>query len=461
MSEIALRAEQVSKRYRIGLRVDHHDSFRGAVIRALAAPFRNLSRLKRLSTFEKENGPDVLWALQDVSFEVKRGEVLGVVGRNGAGKSTLLKILSRITLPTRGQVFVTGRVGSLLEVGTGFHPELTGRDNIFLNGAILGMSRAEIRSKFDEIVDFAGVERFIDTPVKRYSSGMYLRLAFAVAAHFQPDILIVDEVLAVGDAEFQRKCLGKMEEVGKDGRTVIFVSHNMNAIERLCHSAILLQNGRVVREGSPHSVVSAYLASTSSPVTDRFWPDPETAPGNDRIRIRRATIRPSNGRPSDLISVNTDVEIEIEFWNLVPGTCVKPVLFLSTLDGLPVFATEPAACSPWRLQPRPKGLFRSTCRIPGGLLNDLQYRMAIYFMEGETNLAYRHWEVLRFPVRNVVEAGVGRHGEWYGVVRPRLDWTEEQVGHVVAADDGEEMATESDHAPADRRTERESFRVQA
>jgi lipopolysaccharide transport system ATP-binding protein len=254
MGEIAIRVERLGKRYRLGPAVDRGTAY-DAIAAALLAPFQ------RAAGKEGSKRPETIWALRDVTFDLHRGEVLGVIGRNGAGKSTLLKILSRITEPTEGAVDLCGRVGSLLEVGTGFHPELTGRENIFLNGAILGMRRAEIACKFDEIVAFAEVEAFLDTPVKHYSSGMYLRLAFAVAAHLEPEILLVDEVLAVGDADFQKKCLGKMGEVATGGRTVLFVSHNMPAVRRLCTSACLLEKGRIAASGDAVSVVEAYYRS--------------------------------------------------------------------------------------------------------------------------------------------------------------------------------------------------------
>ena len=240
-----------------------------------------------------------LWALRDVSFEVKRGEVVGIIGRNGAGKSTLLKILSRITEPTAGSAKIHGRVGSLLEVGTGFHPELTGRENIYLNGAILGMRRAEIERKFDEIVAFAEIERFLDTPVKRYSSGMYVRLAFAVAAHLEPEILLVDEVLAVGDAQFQKKCLGKMGDVAKEGRTVLFVSHNMVAVQTLCQRAFWLDSGQLKAQGEVGTIVTTYLRAglAEDDVTERVWPDIATAPGNETVRLHRISVRPEDGKP--------------------------------------------------------------------------------------------------------------------------------------------------------------------
>src|SRR5437016_1590224 len=257
MSETAIQVENVSKLYHIGERKPYK-TVRESLMNVLSAPSRLSRRLRKTKTRRADETE--LWALRDVSFEVKQGEVVGLIGRNGAGKSTLLKVLSRITEPTAGRITIRGRVGSLLEVGTGFHPELTGRENIFLNGAILGMRRAEIVRKFDEIVTFAEMDRFIDTPVKHYSSGMYMRLAFGVAAHLHPEILVVDEVLAVGDAQFQKKCLGKMEDVAKQGRTVLFVSHNMQAIRQMCHRAVWLAEGQLLMDGPSDAVVHQYLA---------------------------------------------------------------------------------------------------------------------------------------------------------------------------------------------------------
>ena len=262
MSDIAIRVENLGKRYRIGQR-ERYYALRDVLARSLTAPFRFLHRNNQ-SPIPDPQSPNFIWALKDVSFEVKQGEVVGIIGRNGAGKTTLLKILARITEPTEGYAEVRGRVGSLLEVGTGFHPELTGRENIYLSGAILGMTKREIDRKFDEIVAFSGVEQFLDTPLKHYSVGMQMRLAFAVAAHLDPEILLVDEVLAVGDLEFQKKCLGKMEEVSRSGRTVLFVSHQMNQIRRLCERVFWLDGGRIVRDGPTHEVVSAYEAAITS-----------------------------------------------------------------------------------------------------------------------------------------------------------------------------------------------------
>jgi lipopolysaccharide transport system ATP-binding protein len=273
MSDIAISVEGLGKRYRLGVQEDRHDTLLDTISAALRSPLSNFRRLKRLSRFAEVDTPDVLWALRDISFQVKRGEVVGIIGRNGAGKSTLLKILSRITEPTIGRVVLEGRVSSLLEVGTGFHPELSGRENVFLNGTILGMSRREVERKFEEIVEFSGIEKFIDTPVKRYSSGMKVRLAFAVAAHLEPEILVIDEVLAVGDAEFQKKCLGKMEDVARGGRTVLFVSHDLGAVQKLCPRSILLRYGGLAMDGATQSVMQEYLSALNRTDVDAFSAD--------------------------------------------------------------------------------------------------------------------------------------------------------------------------------------------
>jgi lipopolysaccharide transport system ATP-binding protein len=294
MSDIAIHVENLSKQYRIGGPQARYKTIRESLTEAVQAPFRRLSSVVRGQSSTVSN--ETIWALKDVSFEVKRGEVVGIIGRNGAGKTTLLKILSRITEPTEGYAEIHGRVGSLLEVGTGFHPELTGRENIYLNGAILGMKRTEIERKFDEIVDFSGVEKFMDTPVKHYSSGMYVRLAFAVAAHLEPEILLVDEVLAVGDVQFQKKCLGKMGDVAKEGRTVLFVSHNMAAVENLCQSGILLDAGKVMMQDEIISVIHHYLETilpdvASVPLSSRI-----DRSGNGRIRLTGFHIEDKHGR---------------------------------------------------------------------------------------------------------------------------------------------------------------------
>ncbi len=308
MTESIVTIENLSKRYVIGHQRANDDGLRHALEEAVRAPWKWLrpTRQQRSATQEE------FWALRDVNLQVEQGEVVGIIGRNGAGKSTLLKILSRITEPTHGRIRMRGRTASLLEVGTGFHQELTGRENIFLNGAILGMSRAEIKRKFDEIVDFAEVEKFLDTPVKRYSSGMYVRLAFAVAAHLEPEILIVDEVLAVGDADFQKKCLDKMDDAGHAGRTLFFVSHNMQAVTRLCQRCVLLQDGMVKLDGPTHQVASAYLSSGRETPAAREWSELSKAPGDEVVRLCAVRVRSEHGELVDTVDIRRPVGIELE-----------------------------------------------------------------------------------------------------------------------------------------------------
>jgi lipopolysaccharide transport system ATP-binding protein len=291
MAQPAIRVESIGKQYRLGARRARPQTMREAIGATLTAPLHNLRHLRSLGSADGKDRDDAIWALRDVSFEVGQGEVLGIVGNNGAGKSTLLKVLSQITTPTVGRAWVHGRMGSLLEVGTGFHPELTGRDNVYLNGAILGMERSYIASRFDEIVTFAEVERFLDTPVKHYSSGMYLRLAFAVAAHLPAEILVIDEVLAVGDAGFQKKCLAKMSEVANEGRTILFVSHNLNAIQRMCPRSVLLQGGRLLADGSTAEVLRQYLAQTPEAPSPGKWVDLSLAQRAGSQEVRFQAVR--------------------------------------------------------------------------------------------------------------------------------------------------------------------------
>lgn len=337
MSDIAIQVDDISKRYRIGLKEEVQDTFVGAFMHFVKRPVKNLQRLRNLSHFsENRQGPeDIIWALKDVSFEVNRGEVVGIIGRNGTGKSTLLKILARITEPTKGRAVVRGRVGSLLEVGTGFHPELTGRENTYLNGTILGMKKAEIDRKFDDIVDFAEVEKFIDTPVKRYSSGMRVRLAFAVAAHLQPEILLVDEVLAVGDTAFQKKCVGKMSNIAKEGRTILFVSHRMASIRKLCKSVYWLDNGTFRQMGPSDEVVTSY--------------EQEMLYGaNSQTRQQSVVVNDEHGVEVHRIhafvdSSNSSATLRVE----VQGRAMNPIgrlgigFQLSTLDGIVVSRIGP------------------------------------------------------------------------------------------------------------------------
>ncbi len=355
------------------------------------------------------------WALKDVSFEIKQGDRVGIIGRNGAGKSTLLKILSRITEPTTGCISIKGRIASLLEVGTGFHPELTGRENIYLNGAILGMSKAEIKRKFDEIVTFAEVEKFLDTPVKRYSSGMYVRLAFAVAAHLEPEILIVDEVLAVGDTQFQKKCLGKMEKVGQEGRTVLFVSHNLTAVKQLCTRALLLHQGKNIMLANSEQVINAYLQTETFNVLERTFDDINNAPGNEHARIKSIRILPNIATAYDSITTKTAITIESKFWTLIDSVYINLSLSLYNIEGECIFATASPSLK------LTKGVHTNLCHIPGNLLNDGAYTISIMVVRDESVCLYNFENAVSFEVTDERDVK-GWHGKWPGAVRPMLCW---------------------------------------
>jgi lipopolysaccharide transport system ATP-binding protein len=419
-----IRIENISKQYRIGVRKEAYTTLRDSVSEALRSPAR---------LWQNWNGgqkAETIWALRDISFSVQPGEVIGIIGRNGAGKSTLLKVLSRITEPTSGRIDLYGRVASLLEVGTGFHPELTGRENIYLNGAILGMRKAEIVAKFDEIVAFAELEKYIETPVKRYSSGMYMRLAFAVASHLEPEILVVDEVLAVGDAQFQKKCLGRMNDVASEGRTVLFVSHNMAAVQSLCRRVVWLNEGRIVEDGPTRSAVSHYLKTSSTTEYGQVWEDIAKAPGNEIVRLRSAFIRPRGQDSSDLLTVRTPFDLEFEYWNLQPETRLNLSLVLINGEGVVVFNTGPVNERFWHGNPFPKGLFRSVCRVPGNLLNDDTYRIHLLMVKDESAVIFHLDDVLVFEIHETGERRGAWFGKWIGTVRPSLEWTTE----LIAAD---------------------------
>ena len=369
---------------------------------------------------------------------MEQGDRVGIIGRNGAGKSTLLKILSRITEPTTGRVTLRGRVASLLEVGTGFHPELTGRENIFLNGAILGMSREEIKKKFDEIVAFSEIDKFLDTPVKRYSSGMYVRLAFAVAAHMEPEILLVDEVLAVGDAAFQKKCLGKMGDMSQAGRTVIVVSHNMPSIVNLCQRAILLHEGKVMKDGRTTEVVQHYLATARSAGGEVVWPDPAQAPGNDIVRLHAVRILQDgmNGPTAD-VDISKEVLIQITYWNLREGVLLYPAIWLKDQIGTFVLSSSAhkfisLTDDLWCGHPHPIGLFQSVCRIPGNFLNEGPYSVTAILGKGISDTQVLEDYVLSFHVHDTGEMTKEYFGSWVGpVIRPRLAWHTEFLGNNV------------------------------
>jgi len=376
--------------------------------------------------------------LKDVSFEIAAGEAVGIIGRNGAGKSTLLKVLSRITEPTSGRVELFGRVASLLEVGTGFHPELTGRENIYLNGAILGMRKVEIKKKFDEIVAFSEVEQFIDTPVKHYSSGMYVRLAFAVAAHLEPEILIVDEVLSVGDARFQRKCLGQMSAIAKEGRTVLFVSHNMSAVSRLCERAILLGDGGIQDQGPVDEVVGSYLSSAFTSEAIRVWTDDATAPGDEIVRLRQLRVHDQAGVTRDTLDIRRPVGIEMEYEVLTPGHVLVPNLHFYNDDGVCAFILHDFG-SEWRHRTREAGTYRSIAWVPGNFLSEGTLRVGgaiTTYLPLKVHF-YRR-DAVAFQVIDTMEGDSARGdfaGRLPGVVRPVFDWT------TTRRADGKELAT--------------------
>jgi lipopolysaccharide transport system ATP-binding protein len=430
MSDVAIRAEGLGKQYRLGQQ-ESYKTLRDALARGATAPFRYARSALRpgyCSTAKPKSEP--FWALKDVSFEVKQGEAVGIIGRNGSGKSTLLKILSRITDPTKGHAEIRGRVSSLLEVGTGFHPELTGRENVYLNGAILGMRKAEIDLKFDEIVAFAGVERFLDTPVKRYSSGMAVRLGFAVAAHTQPEVLLVDEVLAVGDAEFQKRCLGKLGSVAREGRTVLFVSHNMASIQRLCARGLVLNDGAILMDGPMDEVTRRYLRVQNPELGERIWADTAQAPGNDVVRLLAVRTKNRSGAVCSRFDVRDPVTIEINYCALKEGHQLCAVLeLLDAMGQLIVVAFDSYTDGPWGKQsPCTPGFLRSTWLLPGHFLNegDLSVNLRVFSPPLEPNAAphLRELDVLRFSVTDGMDPGSVRGSFPYGwglpAVRPRL-----------------------------------------
>jgi len=394
MTDVVIRVDGLGKQYRIGgLQRAPYRTIRETVADAVKAPFRRAARVLRGEPYGAAELDEIIWALKDVSFEVRRGEVVGIIGRNGAGKSTLLKILSRITEPTEGHAVIHGRVGSLLEVGTGFHPELTGRENLYLNGAILGMKKSEIERKFDEIVAFSEIEKFIDTPVKHYSSGMYVRLAFAVAAHLEPEILLVDEVLAVGDAAFQKKCLGKMGEVAGEGRTVLFVSHNMAAIVSLCQSAMWLEQGGLCRRGSPEKTVQSYLSTgTSQSASIQFDEAPEKS-----AQILEIQLVDRYGNLSTEFNVNTPIQVRVRYRLRCPLLNHRIGVIVSRHDGIEVFVTN---STDWQDAPVKalSGEYVATLHIPKFLLAPGHYLLTAYLGEPNIKTHDRYENILSFGI---------------------------------------------------------------
>ena len=419
----AIRIENVGKLYRlgeVGTGTLSHDLNRWlARIRGKEDPFAKIGETNDRST---KGTSDYVWALKDVDFSIEKGSAVGIIGKNGAGKSTLLKLLSKVTSPTTGMIKVDGRIASLLEVGTGFHPELTGRENIFLNGAILGMTKREIRRKLDEIVAFAGVDRYIDTPVKRYSSGMYVRLAFAVAAHLESEILIVDEVLAVGDAEFQRKCLGKMGDVTqKEGRTVLFVSHNMAAIKNLCTTAVLMKNGTLAGQGHTGDIIDQYLSDGNEAERYIEWTEDER-PSTSELEVRSIKVLDSKGRLDSLLTTNDELKIEIEYTLKTEIKDLRVAVNLFTSDGIEIISSSDFLVQPPSRIRKP-GNYKTVCTIPGKLLN-----LGVHVATIDFDIPKTRALIVTLPVSFTIselsfnQLGITMTNRPAGVVHPFLDW---------------------------------------
>jgi len=432
---IAIKITDLSKIYRLGeigtgtLSLDLERWYR-MKIRGQEDPFLKIGEANEQST---KGTSGVVYSLRDINLEIEQGDAMGIIGKNGAGKSTLLKIISRVTSPTTGKINLKGRVASLLEVGTGFHPDLTGRENIYLNGAILGMRTKEITRKFDEIVDFSGVERYIDTPVKRYSSGMYVRLAFAVAAHLESEILIVDEVLAVGDAEFQKKCLGKMGEVSKgEGRTVLFVSHNMGAVTRLCQHGVWIDQGSIRLIGDVVEVTNHYLNCWVGMSAERNWDNPLNAPGDDVVRLKSIRVITCE-RISDTVDIRDSISIEMEYWNNKQDAYLLSAFSFVNEQGQILFVSADFDERSWGDKAKPKGIFRSRCTVPGNLF--AEGRISVVAEVSTKSPMYQihflEWDSVSFNIIEKGESGSVR-ANWGrnipGVVRPYLEWQNEFLG---------------------------------
>jgi lipopolysaccharide transport system ATP-binding protein len=430
MSDVAIHVEGLGKQYQIGARQINRN-VREGLNDLMSWPVRaGRALMHRRERAAEMAAANTLWALNDVSFDVRQGEVVGIIGRNGAGKSTLLKILARITKPSTGFADVFGRVGSLLEVGTGFHPELSGRENVYLNGAILGMKQSEVRRKFDEIVAFSEIERFIDTPVKHYSSGMYVRLAFAVAAHLEPDIFVIEEVLAVGDFAFQKRCLGKMSEVAGHGRTVIFVSHNLHAVGRLCPRSLLLSDGTKLLDGPTPEVVAKYLNVGAPVIATANW-EYAQAPGSEYVRLKTVQI----GGPSGLAGPNVDiadpVDLEMQFW-IQRSTRMTPSFHIKDQQGLLLFAVGNMHDPEWGPKIYAPGLYKVVCTIPGNFLNEGRHFVTIYLTR-DNNAGLIELKLDDIIAFEIVDSGSNRGDyvqKWEGVIRPIFDWTAYEVDRL-------------------------------
>ena len=422
----AIEFNNISKLYRLGLVSTGtlaHDMKRWWTIHVLRKedPYLKIGEANDRST---KGESEYVWALKDIDFKVEQGDVVGIIGKNGAGKSTLLKLLSKVTAPTTGEIRARGRIGSLLEVGTGFHPEMTGRENIYLNGAILGMTKPEITRKLDEIVDFSGCERYIDTPVKRYSSGMMVRLGFAVAAHLDPEILVVDEVLAVGDAEFQKKAIGKMQDVSKgEGRTVLFVSHNMASVKKLCRTGLLLQNGSIKTAGLINEVVDAY-AGGDQKTPNVIYEDLQAAPGNDKIRIKSFEVMPLDGH--EIINVETGIRFKLVFLNYQPNIMLDATFELHTLEDVVVFHTA-RVVSPDK--DSRVGLYSVEFDVPPFTLNTGRYKMVIWFGENQRYLVWGNYEHV-FEIENTLTGQGYNMNTLPGVMKPKFEFRDKYLGMI-------------------------------
>ncbi len=416
MSDIAISIENIGKKYRIGNSKARYRTLRESIMGAFSDNLLSILRHK-----PRVRSQETVWALKNVTLDVQRGEVLGLIGRNGAGKSTLLRVLSRITEPTEGRAVIHGRVGSMLEIGTGFHPELTGRDNIYLNGAILGMRKREIHKKFDAMVEFSEIERFLDTPVKYYSSGMFVRLAFAVTAHLDPEILLVDEVMAVGDATFQKKCVNKIRNVGKEGRTVIFVSHDMPTIRNLCSRVAMLDRGVIQYQGNPVDVVEHYLSRDGFLISKMVWKG-DDRPGNQTFRLNAINLRNAAGEEVSSINISDEAQIEIEYEVVQDGGRTQFSLVLFDAGGSCVFGSLSNTEPNFYGKPMNAQTYRSSCRIYGNLLNAGRYHVSITGGSLHWSNSFTMDHVISF---DAVDDGIlsgDYFGGYGGVIRPKLRW---------------------------------------
>ena len=423
--DVAIKVQNISKRYRIGSIEQKHDTLVGKTISLLKSPFKNYLNIRKLTAFKNNLDSDILWALKDINFEIKRGEILGLIGGNGAGKSTLLKILSKIVYPTSGNISTSGKIGSLLEVGTGFHPDLTGRENVYLNGTLLGMSKKDVDYKFESIVDFSGIEKHIDTPVKRYSSGMKVRLAFAVAAHLEPEILLIDEVLAVGDADFQKKCLGKMDEISKQGRTIIFVSHSMPAILRLCTRVILLEKGKLISDGKPNDIVLRYLNKDNKVSFKKFWNNSKFQPGNEFVKLCSVeAITLGNEDTTGGFDITKKIGIQITYKIISEKYVITPNISVFNDRYDLIFN----AIDTQKRDRVKVGNYKSIAWIPGNFLSEGKIYIDVLLISMSHKISIRHIQEEKIISIDVVDYGNSGSakgdftGEWGGFVRPLLNW---------------------------------------